>query len=412
MDTNTLFTMALGLQAPWEVKNLQFDGETRRLDIVLDFTRGANFPCPVCGVLSKVHDTEEKTWRHLDFFQHSAYLTARVPRCACGEHGVKRVQVPWARPGSGFTLLFEALMMMLVKAMPVASAAKLVGEYDGKLWRLLHHHVDEARAGVDMSKVARIGIDETAAKRGHDYITLVMDMGLRRLLFATEGKDADTLKAFKEDLKAHNGDPEYIQEASLDMSKAFIKGLGEHFPNAHLTFDRFHVMKLVNQAVDDVRRKESKDRPELKKTRYIWLKNRSNLNVKQEARLHELQTANLLTAEAYRMKITLQDFYEQPNPKAARQFLSEWCEMVQESALDPMQKVAKTLRDHAEGILRWFTSGLANGLLEGINSLLQAAKSKARGYRTTRNLIAIAYLIAGKLTFNLTPLYPPATHSI
>jgi len=302
--------------------------------------------------------------------------------------------------------------MMLFKAMPVASVAKLVGEHDSKLWRVLHHHVDEALAQVDMSEVTRIGIDETAAKRGQDYITLVMDMDLRRLLFAVEGKDAKTLKAFQEDLKAHNGNPEQIEEASLDMSKAFIKGLRDYFPNAYLTFDRFHVMKLVNEAVDDVRRKESKERPELKQSRYCWLKNRSNLNAKQEATLHELMTANLLTAEAYRMKITLQDFYEQPNPKAARQFLFEWCEMAQESALEPMQKVAKTLLSHAEGILRWFTSGLANGLLEGINSLLQAAKSKARGYRTSRNLIAIAYLIAGKLTFNLAPLYPTSTHTI
>jgi len=404
MDTNTLFTLALGLQAPWEVKDLRFDSETRRLDIAIDFTRGAPFPCPVCGVSSKVHDTEEKTWRHLDFFQHSAYLTARVPRCICPEHGVKQVQVPWARPGSGFTLLFEALIMMLVQAMPVASAAKLIGEYDGRLWRVLHHHVDEALARVDMSKVIRIGVDETAARRGHDYITLVMDMDGKRVLFAVEGKDAETLKAFKADFEAHQGDPEKVEEACLDMSKAFIKGLREHFPNAYLTFDRFHVMKMTNEAVDEVRRIESKERPELKKSRYVWLKNPSNLNAKQEALLQELKTANLLTAEAYRMKLTLQDFYEQPNPRAAQHFLSEWCSMVLESTLEPMRKVAKTLLDHAEGVLRWFTSGLATGLLEGINSLIQAAKSKARGYRTTRNLITIAYLIAGKLQFKLAPL--------
>jgi len=151
MDTNTLFTMALGLQAPWEVKDLQFDKEGQRLDIVVDFKRGANFPCPTCGLSCKVHDTEEKTFRHMDFFQHSAYLTARVPRCKCDQDGVKMVAVPWARPGSGFTLLFEAWLMLLLKAMPVASVADLVGEHDTRLWRLLHHHVDEGRAGVDMS---------------------------------------------------------------------------------------------------------------------------------------------------------------------------------------------------------------------------------------------------------------------
>jgi transposase len=404
MDTNTLFTLALGLQAPWEVKNLRFDEVTRRLDIDIDFKPGASFPCPVCGIPSKVHDTEEKSWRHLDFFQHSAYLTARVPRCTCGEHGVKQVHVPWARPGSGFTLLFEGLIMALVQAMPVASAAKLVGEYDGRLWRVLHHHIDEARAQVDMSKATRIGMDETSARRHHDYITLFMDMDLRRLLFATEGKDHLTVMAFVQDLTAHGGKPEQIEEASLDMSKAFIKGLHEYLPSAHHTFDRFHVMKLVNDALGVVRREEAKERPELKKTRSCWLKNPSNLTAHQQTILADLKTSNLQTAEAYRMKLTLQDFYEQPNPVAARQFLSEWCQMVQDSAIEPMVKVAKTLLEHAEGVLRWFRSGLSNGLLEGINSLIQAAKSKARGYRTSRNLIAIAYLIAGKLTFKLAPI--------
>ena len=404
MDTNTLFTMALGLQAPWAVKGFQFEEEARRLDISIDFTRGATLPCPICGLPCKVHDTEQKTWRHLDFFQHSAYLNARTPRINCDEHGVKQVQVPWARPGSGFTLLFEALIMALVGAMPVASSAKLVGEYDGRIWRILHHHVDEARARVDMSEVTRIGVDETGAKRGHDYISLFMDMDLRRLLFATDGKDHTTVKAFVKDLEAHGGKAEQIEEASLDMSKAFIKGIDENLPNAHKTFDRFHVMKLVNAALDEVRRKEVKENPELKNTRYCWGKNPSNLTASQQATLANLKNSNLQTAEAYRMKLTLQDFYEQANPGAARQFLYEWCQMVLDSGLEPMANVAKTLLEHAEGILRWFRSGLSNGILEGINSLIQAAKAKARGYRTTRNLITIAYLIVGKLDFKLAPI--------
>ncbi len=400
MDTNTLFTMALGLQPPWEVETLDFDAGERRLDIRVDFKRGASFPCPVCGKPAKAHDTEEKTWRHLDFFQHSAYLTARVPRCLCDEHGVRQVQVPWAREGSGFTLLFEALVMTLVQGMPVAAAARLVREHDTRIWRILHHHVEEARSRKDMSKVTQIGIDETASRRGHHYITLFMDMAVRALLFATEGRDAATAKAFKEDLVAHGGSPEAIEEACMDMHQAFINGVGEHFPNAHLTFDRFHVMKLANEAVDQVRRAESKDHPELKRSRYCWLKNPSNLTANQRQRLQDLKCSNLQTAEAYRMKLTLQDFYEQSNPKAAQEFLLDWCQMAEESALQPFCKLAQTLRDHSAGVLRWFVNGLTNGILEGINSLIQAAKAKARGYRTTRNFITIAYLLAGKLRLN------------
>jgi len=406
MDTNLLFTMALGLKAPWEVIDLQFNEEAHRLDILIDFKRGADFPCPVCGQPCKVHDTEEKTWRHMNFFQYAAYLTARVPRCKCDKDGVKQVQVPWARPGSGFTLMFEALLMTLVQVMPVNAVAKLVGEHDTRLWRLLHFHVEDARSRVDMSDVSRIGVDETGAKRGQKYITLVADMEAKKLLFAVEGKDQETLKAFREDLVAHGGDPLKITEASIDMSQAFIKGLGDYLPNAQVTFDKFHVMKLLGEAVDEVRRQEVKEYPELRKTRYVWLKNRSNLTARQAEMLGALQNANLKTAEAYRMRLTLQDFYEQANPQAAKLFLEEWIAMVLGSGIDPMLKAAQTIQNHAEGVLRWFRSGLSNGFLEGLNSLIKAAKAKARGYRKIRSLIAIAYLIAGKLKFNVADLWP------
>jgi transposase len=406
MDTKLLFTMALGLQAPWEVVDLTFDEAAHRLDILIDFTRGADFPCPVCGQPCKVHDTEEKTWRHMNFFQYACYLTARVPRCKCDKDGVKQVQVPWARPGSGFTLMFEALLMVLVRSMTVREAARLVGEHDTRIWRLLNYHVEDARTRVDMSEVSQIGVDETGAKRGQKYITLVVDMEAKKLLFGVEGRDQETLKAFKADLVAHGGDPARITEASIDMSPAFIKGLGDHFPNAKLTFDRFHVMKLIGEAVDEVRRQEVKEYPELKKTRYVWLKNPSNLTARQAEMLEALRNANLKTAEAYRMRVTLQDFYEQANPGAAKLFLQEWIAMVLASGIEPMAKVAQTLQAHTEGVLRWFRSGLSNGFLEGLNSLVKAAKAKARGYRNVRSLITIAYLIAGKLKFNVADLWP------
>jgi transposase len=408
MDMTTLFTMALGLQAPWEVKDLQFNPEGHRLDIQIDFARGANFPCPDCGKPCKTHDTVERTWRHMDFFEHSAYLTARVPRCKCDQDGVKQVNVPWARPGSGFTLMFEALAMMVIPTMPMNAAARLLREHDTVLWRMLHHFVDESLARVDMSEVKEIGIDETAGKRGHGYITLVVDMLKKKLLFAVPGKGNETLKAFKADLEAHGGDADKIKEASLDMSQAYVLGLRESFPNAHLTFDRFHVMKVLGEAVDAVRRKEIKDRPELKKTRYIWLKNPSNLTANQEQRLDSLQDANLLTAEAYRLRLTFQDLYYQCNHNDASQFLDEWIAMAEASGLEPIVKAATTIKNHKEGVLRWFRSGLTNAILEGIYSLVQAAKAKARGYRTSRNLIAMAYLIAAKLQFNRRKLWAVA----
>jgi transposase len=403
MDTNLLFTAALGLQPPWKVKSLDFNSSGHRLDIQVDFQPGASFPCPVCGAPSKAHDTEERTWRHLDFFQHAAYLTARVPRCKCEKHGIKTVDVPWARKGSGFTLMFEAMVMVLVREMTVNAVARLVGEYDTRIWRVLRHHVKEARATQDFSKVRTICIDEKSYKRGHRYITFTMDLVLRRLLFGTVGREGDTLAAFIKDLKEHGGSPEQIQDICCDLSPAYIKGIREHLPKAEITFDRFHLMKLMNDALDAVRREESPSAPGLKKTRYHWLKNPGDLTQSQKTRLRELKAMNLQTVEAYQMKLLFQDFFEQANPRAARVFLSDWCALAEISKIKPLMKLANTLRSHQRGILNWWRSRISNGLIEGMNSLIQAAIAKARGYRNPNNLITIAYLIAGKLDFNNIP---------
>ena len=239
-DTN-LLQLALGLTPPWTVTRSNFDPEAKRLDIQIDFPSGSRFPCPKCGAADcPAYDTEQMSWRHLNFFQHQAYLNARVPRVRCDNCGIKKVHVPWARPDSGFTLLFEALLMTMVSAMPVKTVARMVGEHDTRLWRVLHHYVDQARAQVDASAVTRVAIDETAARRGHDYITLFVDIDQARVLFATEGKDAATVAAFADDLAAHGGDAEAVDEVCIDMSPAFIKGTAEHLPNAAITFDKFH----------------------------------------------------------------------------------------------------------------------------------------------------------------------------
>ena len=403
MDTNLLFTAALGLQPPWEVKSLEFNAGERRLDILVDFQRGASFPCPECGAPSKAHDTEEKTWRHLDFFQHAAYLTARVPRCHCETHGVKTVEVPWGRKGSGFTLMFEALIMVLVREMPVNAVARLVGEHDTRIWRVLNHHVEEARAKLDFSKVETICVDDKSYRRGHNYLSFFMDLDLRRVMFGTEGRNAATLGAFVEDLKAHGGKAEQIRDVCCDMSPAFIAGIREHLPKAEITLDRFHLMKLMNDALDAVRRSESPATPGLKKTRYHWLRNPGDLTKSQKTRLRELKRMNLQTVEAYQMKLLLQDFFEQPNRRAGGIFLNDWCALAHSSGIGPLVKLAATFQSHRRGILNWWRSQISNGLIEGINSLIQAAIAKARGYRNSRNLISIAYLIAGKLDFNNVP---------
>ena len=284
MRDTDLLQLALGLAPPWRVVSCQFDAGKRRLDIGLDFPRGSRFPCPSCGQGDcPVHDTEPKSWRHLNFFQHEAHLVARVPRIRCARCGVLQVALPWARPGSGFTLLFEAFIMILAQAMPVKRIAELIGEHDTRLWRVLEHYVDRAREQADSADLRQLGVDETASKRGHHYVSLFVDLEQARTLFVTEGKDASTLERFKADLHDHGGSPEAVEEICCDMSPAFMSGVESQFPQARLTFDKFHVMKLLNTAVDHVRRQEQRERPELKHTRYLWLKNPERLSARQRS---------------------------------------------------------------------------------------------------------------------------------
>jgi transposase len=402
MRDTDLMQLALGLIPPWMVKVCAFDAEARRLDIEIDFARGGRFPCPHCAKADcPVHDTAMQTWRHLDFFQHQAFLHSRTPRITCPDCGVKQIAVPWARAGSGFTLLFEALAMTLMTAMPVAAAARLVGEHDTRMWRVLHHWVEQARERADYADVKRVAIDETAAKRGHDYVSLFVDIDQRRVVFVTQGRGADTVREFADDLEAHNGDASHVKQVCIDMSAAFIKGVTDNLTEAEITFDKFHAVKLVNDAVDKVRRAESKGRPELKRSRYLWLRNEPSLSAEARANLAALTRLHLKTARAYQIRLAFQEIYRQPNWDWGALFLDRWYSWAIRSRLEPIKEAARTVMRHRDGILAWFDSQIANGLIEGINSLIQAAKAKARGYRSTRTLKAITYLIAGKLDLKL-----------
>jgi transposase len=264
------------------------------------------------------------------------------------------------------------------------------------MWRIFHHYVGKAMDELDLTRVKRIAIDETSSRRGHRYITLFVDAEAKTVLFATEGKGMDTLERFKEHLTAKGASAGQIEDVCCDMSPAYIRGIQDYFPQAEITFDKFHVMKLVNEAVDDVRIQEQKQAPELKHTKYIWLKNESNLKSGQKETLARLKDSNLQTGRAYRLKLAMQEFWTTPHI-FADVYLREWIVWALRSQLTPMVELAKTIKKHEEGILRWFHSKMTNGLLEGINGLVQAAKRRARGYRNVENLIAMVYMTANKL---------------
>jgi transposase len=402
-----LFSQALGLEKPWQVVKIYFDQPTRRLNLYLDFPKGSSFPCPQCGEPSKVHDTVEKSWRHLNFFQHECHLTARVPRVTCKADGVHQVVLPWARSGSGFTLLFEALAMILVREMPVAAAARILDEHGNRLWRIMEHYVEEARKHADYSGVTAVGVDETSIRKGHQYVSIVADLTNTRSIFACEGKGATVLERFVKDLEAHGGSAENITDVSIDMSPAFISGVQEHLPHAAVTFDKYHVIKIINDAVDQVRRIEVKTNQDLKKLRYAFLKNRCNLTERQRQaieRLESLPGRTCKTIRAMHIRESFQSLYQEPAKTDFTAGLKKWHWWASHSRLEPMKEAARMVKKHWNGILRWWDSRISNGVLEGLNSLIQAAKAKARGYRTSRTFITVIHLISGKLDFSKTGL--------
>jgi transposase len=249
----------LNVEEPWQITNIKYDSISEKLDIWLDFGRGSKFPCPKCGKPNcPAYDTKEKVLRHINHFQYATYLHCKIPRITCSNCGVLQIKVPWARKKSGFTLRMEALILELSKRMPVLQIGKLLGENDKKLWRVINHYTDNARSKEDLSDVFVVGIDETSCKKGHEYITLVVDIKDSKVIFACEGKDSSTITSFSKDLQNHNGNKSNIRSVCCDMSPSYISGVSKEFPDAKITFDRFHVMKAMNEGLNEVRIQEQK----------------------------------------------------------------------------------------------------------------------------------------------------------
>ncbi len=290
--------------------------------------------------------------------------------------------------------------MALVKEMPVAPVAELIGETDMRVWRVVHYYVDEAVEAQDLSSVAELGIDDTSFRRGQDYVTVFADLapGERRAVFVTEGRDHETVEQFAAFLAEHGGVAKQIVEVCQDMSQAYAAGVRDHLPKARVTFDRYHVKQHLSEAVDTVRKAEAKQHKELLKgTKYLWLKRTDNLTVKQLDWLDELLGQPLDTVRAYEQALRFDDFYELRDPATAEEYLRRWVTEAMATGLEPLIKFAEMIEAHWDGVLRWHDTQVSNGLLEGLNSLIQAAKRRARGYRSARNYKAMIYLVAGKL---------------
>lgn len=399
---NQIFESALGIANPWYIKGVDFDAEQRSLSVHIDFVAGSRFAYPGIDGAHPAHDTQIKRYRHLNFFQHECHLEVRVPRVKLPDGKVALIEPEWAGKLSGFTLLFEALVLMLARQMPFAAVARIVGESWHRVYAVCAKYVELAVDAANLSGVQAVAIDETSCQRGHDYLTLVADAEQRKVVFVTDGRDAKTVESFAEYLSMHGGDANQIDSASIDMSPAFIKGVTDHLPNARITFDKFHVIAHASTAVDKMRRIEQKTDPDLKGLRWALLKDRSKLTATQSADLDALiaHVTTKRTAKAWLYREQLREILERKQINVVSALLAQWCTNVMRSKVESMKEVARMIRSHFDGIIAWAQTRQTNGFLEALNGLFQAAKRKARGYTSIHTMRTVIFLIAGKLDFD------------
>jgi transposase len=405
------FHQLLGLGESWRVIRTEYETKNNTFVICVEETaRLWEEETTQWGQRVTCYDhVEPMSWRHLNVFNKECVIVTALPRGKRAAAGViYRVTPPWEGRGKHFTKEFEAFALTLMREMPVKKAGDILGETDQRLWRVLHAHVDAARAQADWSEVVAVGADEMNRRKGHNYVTVFADLEAKRVLFGVEGKAAGVWAAFAEELVAHNGHPKAVTQVAIDMSPAYQKGVRENFGNAALVFDKFHVVQATNEGVDAVRRLETQasadKRRQLSKSQWIFRKNPQNHTARETARLDQMDWKHLMTATAYQMRLILQDLYELRDVRQARRDFQIWCGWVKETAakkghelLQPMVKVAEMVERHLEGILGHWKDGLTTAYLEGLNSLFSATKRKARGYRTTKNLLTMLYFVAGKL---------------
>jgi len=411
MTPEATFGQLLGLGKAWRVVEAGLEASSSTFVLSVKVTAEL-WPEESARAGTKVtcHDhVEPMQWRHLNVFNKECVIVCSLPRGRRGDDGkVFRVTPPWEGRSKHFTQEFEAFALTLMREMPVKRAGQILGESDSRMWRMLFAHVKAAHDRLSFDNVVWVGADEMNRRKGHNYLTVFADLLAKRVLFATPGKDASVWEAFAAELLRHNGHPKAIRRVAIDMSAAYTKGVASNLGNAQVVYDKFHVIQNVVEACDQVRKVESRSdagkRELLERTRWMWLKNRSNWTEKETHKWESMALERCVTGRAYEMRLVLQGIYQWKDVEVARKLFGNWCAWVKAmreqtgELLEPMARAARMIEGHMEGILAHWTQGLTTAYMEGLNSLFSAVNRKARGYRTVEYMTSMLYFVAGKLT--------------
>ncbi len=409
MNYEEMFAQSIGLKEPWYIERAEFNEEKREVHIYVKARKTAKYDCSECRTMCERYDDEEeeRIWRHGDVVFFPCYVHCRRPRTNCKKHGVHVVEAPWARRGSRYTLLFESYAMLLMKSMPIEQARKLLRISHTSMRHILAYWVNKAVENDDLSAVKDICVDETSFRRGCSYVTVVSDAEARRVIDVEDGRDSGTIEKFSEKLEKKGGKIENIRTFVSDMSPAYITGKDICFPNALLVVDKFHVKQLLLQAMDEVRKEEQGKQRSKQKTagkKLLMIPESIQTEQQREAVL-ALSKKYPKTGRAFRMVQSLDEMYKCNKPSEADKVFKRLISWLKRSRLEPMKKVADTLRKHKKSILGYFYARVTNAIAEGINSLIQSAKRRARGFRTLESYKCMIYLVVGKLKLDCPTLF-------
>lgn len=393
---------SLGIEEPWYIESARFSAEEMAVRIYVGIRKAAAIACPKCGGATKRYGYEkkERIWRHGDCMFFPCFVNCRRPKVLCPRCGTRQVSAPFERKNSRFTLLFEGYAMMVLADAPVSKAAEWLRCDEKALTKILRYWVNKAVDSADLSAVEQLAIDETSFKRGHQYVTLIVDAARRRVIDVEKGRDGQTVSLFAQKLSAKGGEPNKIHAVTSDMSKSFLPAIEANFPNAENIIDKFHVKKVLIDALDEVRKAEQKvstDKTSLFRGRRLFMIPQAQLTQEQLGKLTEMSQRYPLTGRAYRIVAGLDDFYASQTMEQAENAFQSLYSWMRRCRLKPMKDAALTLRRHHDKILAYFKNRITNAICEGINSMIQAAKRKARGFHTFEGYSSMIYLVAGKL---------------
>lgn len=391
MKDTELYQQILGIGAPWFVSKVDLALANGRIDVFVEHTKGQTFPCAECSRELPVYDhTERRTWRHLDTLQYQTLLHAETPRVDCPEHGVRQVALPWAKPRSRFTLMFERFVLTVLAHTSVSSAARLLGLSWDEVFAMMQREVGARKERLAAEPLRLIGVDEKSFKRGQSYVTIVYDLERGSAVWTGPERTKETLLGFYRSLD--DSQRAGIEGVAMDMWTGFHSATCEALADGEekIVLDPFHVMKQVNEGVDRVRRNENirlmrAGDERLKGTRYVWLYAVESLRGKYIDTLAMLAQSELETVRAWKLKESIRKLWDASSEAAARRFHRLWDAAARASGIREMLKVAQCVSDHLDGIMAYHRHRITNAAAEGINSAVQVVKSRARGYRNIGN---------------------------